>query len=243
MFCIYDNSRNKGVTVSFSFFLKFKNRISFHLYTEIVTCPEQAASKPVVMQAAPSDKEVITRVLQGEQKAYEVLVTRYQLFVFTIALRYTKNREDAEELAQNAFIKAYRCLNDYRGDAKFSTWLYTIVSSLCLTFLRKMKLPVHSIDEDAVFELADSIDSGMRANLVEEKAKIKLVNEAIAMLNPDDAKLLTLFYKGEQSLEEIGLIMGIEPNNAKVKLHRARQRLKEKMQQYFAVEVEEYIQS
>lgn len=134
-------------------------------------------------------------------------------------------------------------MNDYRGDAKFSTWLYTIVSSLCLTFLRKKKLPVHSIDQEGVFELADSMDSGMRANIAEEKSKIKLVNEAIALLNPDDAKVLTLFYKADQTLEEIGLIMGIEPNNAKVKLHRARQRLKEKMQQYFAVEVEEYIQS
>ena len=112
------------------------------------------------MQAAPSDREIISRVLQGEQRAYEVLVTRYQSFVFSVALRYTKNREDADELAQNAFIKAYRCLNDYRGDAKFSTWLYTIVSSLCLTFLRKKKLPVHSIDQDGVFELANSADSG-----------------------------------------------------------------------------------
>ena len=195
------------------------------------------------MHVGPSDKEVITRVLQGEQKAYEVLVTRYQSFVFTMAYRYTRNREDAEELAQSAFVKAYRCLSDFRGDAKFSTWLYTIVSSLCLTFLRKKKLTIHSLDHDSVFEVADRVDSGMRANIVEEKSKIKLVNDAIALLNPDDAKVLTLFYKGDQSLEEIGLIMGIEPNNAKVKLHRARQRLKEKMQQYFAVEVEEYIQS
>lgn len=195
------------------------------------------------MHVDPSDKEVITRVLQGEQKAYEVLVTRYQSFVFTMAYRYTRNREDAEELAQSAFVKAYRCLSDYRGDAKFSTWLYTIVSSLCLTFLRKKKLTIHSLDHASVFEVADRVDSGMRANIVEEKSKIQLVNDAIALLKPDDAKVLTLFYKGDQSLEEIGLIMGIEPNNAKVKLHRARQRLKEKMQQYFAVEVEEFIQS
>lgn len=195
------------------------------------------------MQAGPSDREIITRVLQGEQKAYELLVTRYQSFVFTMAFRYTRNREDAEDLAQSAFVKAYRCLNDYRGDAKFSTWLYSIVSSLCLTFLRKKKLTIHSLDHDTVFEVADNVDSGMRANLVEEKSKIKLVNDAIALLNPDDAKVLSLFYKGEQTLEEIGLIMGIEPNNAKVKLHRARQRLKEKMQQHFAVQVEEYIHS
>ncbi len=195
------------------------------------------------MQAGPSDKEIIALVLQGNQRSFEVLVNRYQAFVFTIALRYTKNREDAEEVAQNAFIKAYRCLNDYRGDAKFSTWLYTIVTSLCLTFLRKKKLTVHSIDQDGVFELADHQESAMRADRVEEKSKVKLVNDAIATLPPDDAKLLLLFYKAEQSLEEIALILGIQPNNAKVKLHRARQKLKENMQKHFAVELEDYIQS
>ena len=63
------------------------------------------------------------------------------------------------------------------------------------------------------------------------------------MLPPDDAKLLLLFYKAEQSLEEIGLILGMQPNTAKVKLHRARQKLKDKMQEHFAVELEDYIQS
>jgi RNA polymerase sigma factor (sigma-70 family) len=195
------------------------------------------------MHTGPSDQEVITRILKGEQNAYEVLVTRYQCFVFTIAMRYTSNREDAEDIAQHAFIKAYRCLNDYRGDAKFSTWLYTIVTSLCLTFLRKKKLPVHSIYQSGMAELSDTMGGGLQANRVEEKSTIKLVNDAIALLNPDDAKVLTLFYKAEQSLEEIGKIMGIEANNAKIKLHRARQRLKEKMQQHFAVEVKEYIHS
>lgn len=195
------------------------------------------------MQAGTSDKEIISRVLKGDQRSYELLVTRYQSFVFTIALRYAKNREDAEELAQNAFVKAYRSLNDYRGDAKFSTWLYTIVTSLCLTFLRKKKLTIHSIDQEGVFELADQHASSMRADIVEEKSKIKLVNDAISMLPEDDARLLLLFYKAEQSLDEIGLILGIQPNNAKVKLHRARQKLKEKMQEKFAVELEDYFQS
>ena len=196
-----------------------------------------------MMEKDLTDKEIISRILKGDQRVYEVIVTRYQSFVFTIALRYTKNREDAEELAQNAFIKAYRCLNDYRGDAKFSTWLYTIVTSLCLTFLRKKKLEVHSIHQDHVFELANQQDAGMKANTVEEKSKIKMVNDAITLLPPDDAKLLLLFYKGEQSLEEIGVILGIQPNNVKVKLHRARLKLKEKMEQHFSVEVEDYIHS
>ncbi|NCU06252.1 MAG: RNA polymerase sigma factor [Chitinophagaceae bacterium] len=195
------------------------------------------------MEKDLTDKEIISRILKGDQRVYEVIVTRYQSFVFTIALRYAKNREDAEELAQNTFIKAYRCLNDYRGDAKFSTWLYTIVTSLCLTFLRKKKLEIHSIDQDHVFELANQQDAGMKANTVEEKSKIKMVNDAIALLPPDDAKLLLLFYKGEQSLEEIAVILGIQPNNVKVKLHRARLKLKEKMEQHFSVEVEDYIHS
>ena len=195
------------------------------------------------MHTGPSDQEVITRILQGEQNAYEVLVTRYQCFVFTIAMRYTANREDAEDIAQQAFIKAYRCLNDYRGDSKFSTWLYTIVTSLSLTFLRKKKLPVHSIYQPGMIELSDTMGGGLQANRVEERSTNKMVNEAIAMLNPDDAKVLTLFYKAEQSLEEIGKIMGIETNNAKIKLYRARQRLKEKMEQYFATEIKEYIHS
>ncbi len=192
------------------------------------------------MHTGPSDQDAITRTLQGDQNAYGVLVTRYQSFVFTIAMRYTANREDAEDIAQHAFIKAYRCLNDYRGDAKFSTWLYTIVTSLCLTFLRKKKLPVHAISAEGMAELTDTLDGGLLANRIEEKSTIKMVNDAIALLNPDDAKVLTLFYKGEQSLEEIGKIMGIEANNAKIKLHRARLRLKEKMQRYFAAELKEY---
>lgn len=189
------------------------------------------------MHTGPSDIEVLSRVLQGDQQAYAEIVKRYQSFVFTIALRYTPNREDAEEISQDCFIKAYRSLSDFRGDAKFSTWLYTIVTTTCLTFLRKKKLETHSLDNEKVFEAADNLDSGMRANQVEQKSRVTMVNRAISLLSPDDAQIITLFYKGEQSLEEIGQILGIEPNSAKVRLHRARQRLKEKMEKHFTAEV------
>ena len=87
------------------------------------------------------------------------------------------------------------------------------------------------------FEAADTIDSGLRANQVEQKSRATMVNNAINMLNPDDAQVISLFYKGEQSLEEIATVLGIEMNTAKVRLHRARTRLKEKMNQYFSEEV------
>lgn len=191
------------------------------------------------MQTVPTDLEVIDQVLKGNQQKYELLVKKYQAFAFTIALRYTKNREDAEELAQSAFVKAYLNLRDYRGDAKFSTWLYTIVSSLCLSFLRKKKLEVHSLDQEYVFERADAHESSLRADHIEQRSRLQLLSRAMELLHPDDAKLLTLFYKAEQSLDEIARILHIEPNNAKVKLHRARQRLKETMEKHFAQEVQE----
>lgn len=189
------------------------------------------------MPTGLNDNEIISKVLNGDNSAYAELVNRYQNYVFTLTLRMIKSREDAEEVAQDIFIKAYRSLANFRGDAKFSTWLYTIVNTTCITFLRKRKLEVHSLDNEKVFEAADSVDSGMQANLVEQKSRSAMVSNAISLLSPDDAQVITLFYKAEQSLEEIASAMGIEVNTAKVRLHRARTRLKEKMQEHFAAEV------
>ena len=191
------------------------------------------------MHTGPEDKDIIARVLSGEQALYSVLVSRYQNLVFTITLRYIKSREDAEEVAQDVFVKAYRSLEDFKGQSKFSTWLYTITTTTCITFLRKKKLELHSLDDEHVFEKVDMQDSGMSANQVEQKSRVNMVNEAIRLLNPDDAQVLTLFYKGEQTLEEIAMAMGKEPNAVKVQLHRARGRLKEKMQQHFSAEVKD----
>ena len=189
------------------------------------------------MDPRTTDSEVITRVLRGEHQLYAELVTRYQNFVFTLALRYTPVREDAEEIAQDVFVKAYKALKDFRGESKFSTWLYSIVNSTAITFLRKKKLDVKSLDNENVYEQAESRDSGTSANQVEVKSKVEMVTKAIQLLSPDDAKLITLFYKAEQSLEEIAQIMNLETNTVKVKLHRARTRLKEKMEKYFRQEV------
>jgi len=189
------------------------------------------------MSTGPTDIEIISRVLKGDQQAYAELVNRYKNYVFTLALRFTKNREDAEEVAQDIFVKAYRSLADFKGTAKFSTWLYTVVYTTSITFLRKKKHEVHSLENERIFEMAENQDSGFSANQVEQKSRVSMVNDAIAMLNPDDAQIITLFYKAEQSLEEIGAILGLEQNTAKVRLHRARQRLKEKMETYFAQEV------
>jgi len=192
------------------------------------------------MSTGLDDNEIISKVLSGDYLAYSGLVNRYQNYVFTLCLRMIKNREDAEEIAQDVFIKAYKYLADFKGASKFTTWLYTIVNNTCITFLRRKKLAIHSLDNEKIFEIADSPDSGFRANMVEQKSKIEMVTNAIALLGPDDAEIVTLFYKCEQSLEEIARILGLEKNTIKVRLHRARTRLKQKMETYFPEEIRDY---
>src|SRR5262245_54826561 len=189
------------------------------------------------MSAGLGDNEIISKVQHGEKNAYAELVNRYQGYVFTLVLRMVKAREDAEEVAQDVFVKAYRSLADFRGESKFTTWLYTITNTTCITFLRKRRLDIHSLDNEKVFEVADSKDSGFSANTIEQKSRVNMVNEAILHIRHDDTEIITLFYKAEQNLEEISRILGLETNTAKVRLHRARARLKEKMEKHFSEEV------
>jgi RNA polymerase sigma-70 factor (ECF subfamily) len=189
------------------------------------------------MATGLNDNELISRVLKGDQQAFAGLVSRYQNYAFTLALRMVKTREDAEEIAQDAFIKAYKYLADFKGESRFSTWLYTIVNNTAISFLRKKKLEIHSLDNEKVFEYTANKESVMYANTIEQKSRQAMVNEAISLLNPEDARIITLFYKAEQSLEETAAILGIEVNAAKVRLFRARTRLKERMETNFAEEV------
>jgi RNA polymerase sigma factor (sigma-70 family) len=189
------------------------------------------------MQTGVPDNELITLVLKGEQQAYKVLVDRYQSYIFTLAYRLLQSREDAEEVAQDVFIKAYRSLADFKGGSKFSTWLYTIAHNTGITYLRKKKQKILAIDDENTFTQLENQESDFKANQVEDKSKKDMVNRAIEMLAPDDAQIITLFYKGDQSLDEIAAVMRMETNTVKVRLFRARQKLKEKMEKYFAEEV------
>ena len=193
------------------------------------------------MQNKLSDTALIEQSLAGNQSAYADLIKRYQRFVFTLAMRFAKNREDAEEIAQDCFIKAYRSLANFQGQAKFTTWLYRIVYTTAMTFLRKKRLNTTSIDDEQQVVNITSQPSAYDSNNAELKSRSFYINQAIEQLLPDDAAIITLFYKGEQSLEEIAQTMGIEANTVKVKLFRARQRLKETLQHNLKQEVNELI--
>ena len=192
------------------------------------------------MQSKLSDIELIEQTLAGDQSAYADLVKRHQRFVFTLALRFAKTREDAEEIAQDCFIKAYRSLGTFQRNSKFTTWLYSIVYTTSMTFLRKKRVETDSIDDENTYVQLEN-HGGYDVNDAENKSMSYYLNQAIAQLLPDDATIITLFYKGEQSLDEIGAAMGIEPNTVKVKLFRARQRLKEKLERLLKNEVNELI--
>ena len=193
------------------------------------------------MQSKLSDIELIEQTLGGNQAAYADLVKRHQRFVFTLAMRFSKSREDAEEIAQDCFIKAYRSLAAFQRQSKFSTWLYSIVYTTSMTFLRKKRVDTDSIDDENTYIQLENQASGFDNNLAENKSRSYYLNKAIGQLLPDDAAIITLFYMGEQSLEEIGRTMDIEANTVKVKLFRARQRLKEKLELSLKDEVKELI--
>jgi len=193
------------------------------------------------MQSKLSDTELIEQTLAGDQSAYADLVKRHQRFVFTLAMRFAKSREDAEEIAQDSFVKAYRSLENFQQHSKFTTWLYSIVYTTAMTTLRKKRIATDSIDDEGTFIQVENKASGYDENNVENKSRSFYLSQAIEQLLPDDATIITLFYKGEQSLEEIAQTMGIEANTVKVKLFRARQRLKDKLERNLKHEAKELI--
>ena len=191
------------------------------------------------MSTGLSDKEIIARILQGEPAHFAELVNRYQNYVFTLALRYIRNREDAEEVAGDIFLKAYRSLRHFRGESKFSTWLYTIVNTTCITFLKKKRHITYALEDATIFERVNRLESAYRSNQVEQKSGISMVTNAISLLNADDAVVIILFYKAEQSLEEISRILGLTTNAVKLRLHRSRIKLKKIMEKHFTQEVKD----
>jgi len=119
--------------------------------------------------------------------------------------------------------------------------LYSIVYTTAMTFLRKKRVDTDSIDDENTYIQLENHSSGLNNNMAETKSRSYYLNEAIGQLLPDDATIITLFYMGEQSLDEIGQALGMEANTVKVKLFRARQRLKEKLEKNLKSEVKELI--
>ena len=162
---------------------------------------------------------------EGNRQAFGHLVTKYQSLVFTVALRLMKQREEAEEVAQDAFVKAWQQLPKYEGKARFSTWLYRITFNTAVSRLRKHK-PTISWEEDGVSEhLAPlpAIETAMDGLKSNERSAF--IQQGLAKLSEIDSTVLTLFYLAENDTDEIASITGLSLSNVKVRLMRARKRL------------------
>lgn len=194
-----------------------------------------------MMQTNATDVELINSVLSGNTAHFALLVRRHQRYVFTMALRFAKNREDAEEIAQDCFLKAYKALPNYRQDSKFSTWLYRIVYTTAMSTHRKKQIQTIAIEGSTEHPDWEKQTQYLEPDNFERKNQHKYLNLAIDLLSPDDANLIMLFYKAEQSIEEIGEILDINANTIKVKLFRARQRLREKLQLLLKEELNEWL--
>lgn len=193
------------------------------------------------MQQQQTDQDLIAEVLMGNTSAYSELVKRHQRFVFTLAVRFAKNREDAEEIAQDCFVKAYKALGTFKQTSKFSTWLYTITYTTAMSFLRKKRIDTQSIHGNENELELEGHKSDLSDNLAERKSTNRYLDEAISTLPNDDIAIVTLFYKGEQSLEEIATALNMPANTVKIRLHRARARLKERLEFLLKDEVKELL--
>lgn len=171
-----------------------------------------------------NDQEYIDTILNGDANAFTVLVERYKDLVFTLALRMLKHKEEAEEVSQDSFIKIYKSLDKFKGDSKFSTWVYRVTYNTCLDRIKKNKrqyntVAINEYTEHHVKTLDNALDQ-MEAHEREQAIKF-----CLDLLPSDDSAILNLFYFEELSLEEISKIVGLKPNNVKVKLFRSRKKL------------------
>lgn len=163
-------------------------------------------------------------VLEGDASKYSWFINKYKGMAFSIAYRIVGDREDAEEVVQDAFLKAFRSLGKFKRGSKFSTWFYRIVVNTSLSKVRSPGPRSTEVDEN---ETADQPEDRLGSayynlELSERKA---IINKALEKLSVEDRLLLTLYYLNENSIAEIEEITGIASENIKMKLHRARKRM------------------
>ena len=176
------------------------------------------------------ETQIVRRVLEGDVNAFEDLVTEHEKGVYAIAQRMTGNAEDAADMTQETFIKAYNSLSSFRGDSKFSVWLYRIATNVCLDFLRSrsrkptVSLSVEDDDgEETQMDIAD--ESQSPEQLLERGLTRDAVRRGLAQLPEDARQILLLREIQGLSYEEIGETLGLEPGTVKSRIFRARKKL------------------
>ena len=171
-----------------------------------------------------NDQLYIEKVLKGDTNSFAFLVDKYKDMVFSLALKVLKNREEAEEVSQDTFIKAFKSLQKFKGDSKFSTWLYKITYNNCMDRVKRISRSYHTDTIDEVVEnRIKATDDVLKT--IERKERASMIKECLLELPEDERSILWFFYFEELSLKEITEVTAFSENNVKVKLHRARKKL------------------
>ena len=171
-----------------------------------------------------ADTFYIRKIQAGEEQYFTPLLKRYSRQVFSLMVKMTDNKEDAEELTQDVFLKVYRSLDSFHGNSSFSTWLYRIAYNTAISALRKQKQEWLSIEEGTFDNLAEEeAEDALEQSSREEQ--IERLEQALEQLPPDERALILLFYQQKKCVDEIAVITGLTASNVKTKLHRIRKKL------------------
>ena len=174
------------------------------------------------------DVELINQVLAGDENAFASLVKKYEKQVHALAWRKIGDFHIAEEIAQDTFLKVYRKLSTLKDPYQFSGWLYVIATNQCRAWLRKKRLETEPLEDTEV----ESIEEAYSRYVAEERTKVaveaqrEVVKKLLAKLKESERTVMTLHYFGEMTCEEISRFLGVSTSAIKLRLHRARQRLK-----------------
>jgi RNA polymerase sigma-70 factor (ECF subfamily) len=178
------------------------------------------------------DNELAKRVCMGETQLFRLLIERHQQHIFNLCYRMLRQFEEADDATQDTFLKAYRSLKQFRGDARLKTWLCQIARNECLNRLRHENMA--SLDQqlttDYSFQIADSTPSPLE--LIEQQETQSIVHEAINKLPHSYRLVITLFHLNGLSYEEISQVMEIPMGTVKTHIFRARELLKSKLQAF-----------
>jgi RNA polymerase sigma factor (sigma-70 family) len=165
----------------------------------------------------------IDAVKKGNPAPFTFLVDTYKYMAYTIALRILRNAEDAEDAAQESFIKAFQQIRQFEGKSKFSTWLYTIVYRTAISRLKERKISTFPINRP--FEENYTRDHSTPQDELRIDDEKRFIKDAIQKLPETEALLVTLYYIGENSIKEIQAITGLSSPLIKIRLFRARKKL------------------
>ena len=165
------------------------------------------------------EQQLIVRILEGHAEDYGYFLERYGGEVFAIVSRLVPNREDAEELTQDAFVRAYSRLDSFIGRSSFSTWVCRIAYTVTVSWLRKKRIKYLSIDDHPHASDAE-VDE-----VLDDESRLEDLREAISLLRPDEQMLLELFYFESRPLADIAYILDVEPGTIATRLHRIRRKL------------------